>query len=294
MTEVTVHDLLSGAIAQLQNAEIASARLDASLLLAHTLGKDRHFIMLYPAYGVEASLVDKFQQLIERRAKNEPVAYLIGKKEFWSLDFTVTCDTLIPRPDSETLVQAVFDKVAAIALHKSLPPELQTLRIADIGTGTGCLLISVLKGLPLATGMAIDIHPGALDVAKHNAQLHGVNGRIAFRQSNWLENIREMFDIIISNPPYITQSDYNHLMKDVRDYEPQIALVAGDDGLDAYHIIASQALERLNHQGYLLVEVGYAQAEQVSEIFTRQGLRFDEIRYDLAGIARCVIVQKTT
>lgn len=278
----------------MQDAGIDSARLDATVLLCHVTAKGRECVFTEADTQIDDKLLLKFNHLINRRCRKEPVAYLIGKKEFWSLDFRVTCDTLIPRPDSETLVEAVFDKAEAIASIKGISSSLLDIRIADIGTGTGCIIIAVMKGLPSAHGVSIDINRNTLNIARYNAAFHGVEDRITFAESNWLEHTEGTFDIIISNPPYIAKHEFDTLMDDVRNYEPEIALVSGEDGLDSYRAIAVQAGKRLREEGYILLETGKGQTTSVAEILEGQGFTIDGIRNDLAGIPRCVIARKTT
>jgi release factor glutamine methyltransferase len=232
--------------------------------------------------------------LIDRRCKNEPIAYITGKKEFWSLDFTVTRDTLIPRPDSETLVEAALGRAKKIAGELNKPLTLLDIDILDIGVGTACLLVALLKELPAAHAIGVDISEPALKVAQKNAKNNNVDKRVRFMKSNWCDAAEGKFDLIVSNPPYIARSDFTHLMKDVVDYEPALALLAGEDGLDAYRILARQAADKLNAGGYVLFEVGKGQAETVAALLQENGLAIDEIKNDLAGIPRCVVAKKTT
>jgi release factor glutamine methyltransferase len=275
----------------LREAGVESNRLDANILLCHLLGKSREYIFMKASEILEAGIIDKFNELIKRRVNKEPIAYIIGKKEFWGLDFIVNRDTLIPRPDSETIVQAVLDKAKAIAINSGKYLQLLDIKLADIGTGSGCIIISVIKNLPSASGIAVDINVNALKIAKENSLANGVSKQIEFIESNWLDNIDNKFDIIVSNPPYISQADFVDLMEDVKNYEPKIALVSGSDGMDSYRYIASQAKEKLVNNGFVILEIGQGQSEQVSDIFIKQGFVIEDIRNDLSGIARCIIAK---
>ena len=288
---VTVRQWLETASRRLHEAGVDSATLDAKVLLCHALGKEPHFPFLCPDYIVEAQAAEILDSWVQRRAKKEPIAYIIGKKEFWSLDFIVTCDTLIPRPDSETIVQALLDTTSAIAIQHHSKAEEMELEIADIGTGTGCLLISALKTLLRAKGTAIDIKSEALEIARRNSELHGTCSRMEFIESNWLEKIDRKFDIIVSNPPYIALNEFAGLMEDVKQYEPASALVSGQDGMDSYRMIATQAKTRLKENGYVILETGSTQTSSVAGIFMQQGFEILEIRRDMAGLERCVIAR---
>ncbi len=290
--ELAFRNLMASATRVLEASGIETARLDASLLLAHVLDISREQVLLELGRELNPEEAGKFNQLIERRLKNEPVAYITGKKEFWSLDFLVTRDTLIPRPDSETLVEAALRRAENIANERAGPRKLTDIGILDIGTGTGCLLIALLKELPLAHGIGADISGPALLVAEHNAEKHGVSGRVQFVKSNWCESVEGTFDLILSNPPYIAEGDFIHLTKDITGYEPYSALVSGPDGMDSYRAISRELPGRLNAGGYALLEVGQGQARKVAGIVEESGLTIDEIRNDLAGIPRCVIAHK--
>ncbi|HEU5048174.1 MAG TPA: peptide chain release factor N(5)-glutamine methyltransferase [Rickettsiales bacterium] len=290
---VTIGGLLKSGAQRLAGAGLESYVLDSSILLSHAMGVRRELLFLEPGKVVDAAAKEAFDVCITRRGKYEPIAYITGKKEFWSLDFTVTRDTLIPRPDSETLVEAALKRAEKIAQERVKPLTLLDIRILDIGTGTACLLIALLKELPLARGLGVDISEPALQVASHNAQTHGVADRAGFTKSNWCDAVNETFDLIISNPPYIASGDLPELMQDVAEYEPHSALFSGTDGMDSYRALAAQVGDRLNSGGYALFEVGQGQADAVAGFLAQQGLTVDEIKNDLAGTPRCVIARKT-
>ncbi len=288
----SVGDVLAGAASVLKAAGIETPQLDAALLLAHTLGMPRERLLLEQGRVLNSNELSGFEHLVLRRSKHEPVAYIIEKKEFWSLDFIVTYDTLIPRPDSEILVEAALKRAKNIAHTLARPLTLLDIGILDIGVGTGCLLIALLRELPSAQGLGVDVSVPALDVAGKNARTHGVLDRVQFIKSNWCDKVEGKFDMIISNPPYIPRNDYTHLMKDITDYEPYTALVSGEDGLDSYRAISRQVGSRLKSGGYVLFEIGQGQAEAVAELLHENNLAVEEIKKDLAGVQRCVIARK--
>ncbi|MEI6731000.1 MAG: peptide chain release factor N(5)-glutamine methyltransferase [Pseudomonadota bacterium] len=281
---MTISEQIRTASALLKNARIESPRLDAQILFGFVLGVSRERLILDDHLEITLEQAQIFADLIARRAKNEPIAYIIAKKEFLSLDFIVNHDTLIPRPDSEILVEV------AIKLAKDLLKiRAETLQILDIGTGSGCLPIAFLSEIEQAYAVAVDISEGALQIAKQNAALNKVSDRIGFVRSNWCDSIKGKFDIILSNPPYIKYADAQMLASDVVDFEPHKALFADSNGLAAYEILASQVKERLNSQGYVLFEVGDGQAPEVANILQKVGLKIEAIEKDLAGKQRCVI-----
>jgi len=249
-------------------------RLDAEVLLASARGCQR--IDLYAAYSEEASdeLRSAFRAFVSRRAKGEPVAYIVGHKEFYSLDFEVTPDVLIPRPETELLVVALLDQA------KNRPPlplgegrGEGVLEIADVGTGSGILAICAAKFLPTARVTAIDINPAALAVARRNAERHGVADRITFVEADLLsaEPAEPHYDIIVSNPPYVSMKELSDLPPDVRDHEPHLALVAGPGGTDVIERLVPQAAERLRPGGALLIEVSPMIAPAVEQLVRSSG-----------------------
>lgn len=266
----------------LTNSE--TARLDAEYLMADVLGCRR---MELPLKTTELTVVEatKFAGYLERRKTGEPVAHILGTQEFWSLEFKVTPATLIPRPDTETLVEVALKHLAG-------QPEGTVL---DLGTGSGCILLSLLSELPEYQGMGIDQSLDALAVARENAVNLQLSERAIFLESDWfsaVETPEDGFSAIVSNPPYIPSADIEGLMEDVRDFEPLSALDGGEDGLDPYHTIAEGAFERLGSGGLLAVELGIHQAEDVAAIFTKAGFSKVEIINDLAGIGRVVSGKK--
>lgn len=248
-------------------------RLDAELLMAHALGVPRE-AMLLGDYEVPAG----FEALIERRAAHEPVAYITGRRAFWTIELEVTSDVLIPRPDSETLIEACLDFVED-ERHRTEPA-----RILDLGTGSGALLLAGLDQWPGATGVGIDASEAALMVARRNGE-RIAPGRAAFCLGDWGSALNDRFDLILCNPPYI--EDAASLPPDVRDYEPQAALFAGSDGLDCYRRIVPDLPRLLAPRGMIAVEIGAIQADAVCALFEQAGLS-PRVRHDLAGRPRAI------
>jgi release factor glutamine methyltransferase len=276
----TVRRVLDWTIGYLKEHGSESARLDAEVLLAHARNCRR--IQLYTDY--DAVLPDdvraRMRELVKRRAAAEPVAYLVGHREFFSLDFEVTRDVLIPRPDTETLV------VEALELLK---PVVQP-RVLDIGTGTGCIAISLALNRPEARVVATDSSPEALEVAARNAERHGVAQRIEYRKGDLFAPLREgeQFDLIVSNPPYVSTVEIDRLAADVREHEPRSALEGGTDGLDVIRRIVAEAAPRLAPGGWVVLECSPEQVPAVQALFAEAGYGEVHVRQDLAGRGRAV------
>jgi len=265
-------------------AKIEEPRLEARMLLAHAAGIDQTRIIGYPEENVDAETAKRARDMIARRKTGEPIAYIIGSREFWSLTFKVSKATLIPRPDSETLIEAVL----AAAREKS-GDKSASLRILDLGTGSGCLLLALLSELPNATGTGIDLNAAACLVALENAKNLGRGSRANFREGDWLAGMHGTFDIIISNPPYIVEAEIASLEVDVKLFEPHLALSGGPDGLAAYRTIAAQTRPHLAAGGLLGVEIGIGQAADIKGIFTDNGFKILGIYQDIANIERCIL-----
>lgn len=249
-------------------------RLDAEVLLAHLLGCSRGDLLLNPDRSIEPQAYEK---LIIRRVAGEPVAHITGQREFWSLDLKVTPDVLIPRPDTETLIE--------VALRLCRQPPA---RILDLGTGSGALLLAALSEWPAATGLGIDASAAALAVAAENAQRTGLASRALFQHGNWGEGLHERFDLILSNPPYIAETEA--LSSEVRAHEPASALFAGADGLDDYRRILPQLPGLLAPGGLAVLEIGHTQGPALLTMAQAQGLDAS-LHQDLAGRDRCVALQ---
>jgi release factor glutamine methyltransferase len=268
---------------ELKNAGINSYRLDSLILLCHYLNLPKEQI-LFGNLNLNQNQLADFLCLIERRIKREPVSHITGKREFFGNEFAINSFALDPRPDSETLIEAAqshFDKESF-------------LEILELGVGSGCLILTLLKFFVNSRGLAIDINEEALKVAIHNSERFNLQNRCQFFLSNWFENVDKKlkFDLIISNPPYIPTHDIANLQNEVKDYEPLIALDGGKDGLECYRQIALNAEKFLKKNGMLILEIGQNQENEVTKLFKENGLNFIESKKDLAGIIRCLIFKK--
>ncbi|WP_417320763.1 peptide chain release factor N(5)-glutamine methyltransferase [Emcibacter sp.] len=261
--------------------DIETAELDARVLLAHVLGCTPMNVYLQQDRELTESEVGFLEKLLARRRQREPLSHILGEKEFWSLSFKVTPDVLTPRPDSETLIQAALDKIR----DRTAP-----LRILDLGTGSGCLLLSLLSELQNASGLGLDISEAALAVARENAERLGLSERAIFIKSDWTSALarKEKFDVILSNPPYIGLSEKESLPPEVREFEPERALYSGEEGLDDYRKLITRLPDFLAVDGFILFEIGAGQGASLKELLSNAGIREIEIIKDLAGRDRCV------
>jgi release factor glutamine methyltransferase len=282
---MTLREALTVAAAQLAGGEQLrdTAARDAELLLLNQLGITRARLFLISDRELTAEQELSFRQNIKRRLRHEPIQYIIGHQEFYGLNFNVTPAVLIPRPETEHLVESVL---------KLLPTD-QPLKIADVGTGSGILAVTLAVHLPQAEITALDISTDALDIARRNAATHHVAGRIRFLQSDLLSALKdeaETFDVIVSNPPYIPETDRNTLHPQVRDYEPPTALFAGETGLDIYRRLVPEALNALRPNALLALEIGHGQQSAVASLLeTWRNLRFIN---DLQQTPRVALVQR--
>lgn len=282
---VTLNQALVGAAAVLREAGIATPELDARLLLCHAAGLSHEAYVAGAGGPVQPATLARFGTAIDRRLKREPVARITGTREFYGRGFTIAPPALDPRPDTETLIEA------ALAVVERRGWRDQTLSLLDLGTGTGCILVTLLAELPRAQGLGTDLSPSALALAAANAVRLGVGSRAAFMAADWLDGIAGKFDLVLSNPPYLASGEIAGLAPEVAAYDPMLALDGGPDGLDAYRRIAAGASAVLAEGGRLLVEIGAGQAAQVSDIFRAAGLKLDPshaIGRDLAGRPRVV------
>jgi len=273
---------LAEATAQLAAAGIDQPHREARILLAHALGIDRTALVRRLGGTLTAAEEDRFRPLVARRAAREPAATIFGHREFWSLDFIVSKDTLIPRPDSELLIET------AVALY----PDRTLGRILDLGTGTGCLLLSALTEFPDAWGLGIDLSPAAATIAQSNAANLGLSDRAAILVANWMAAVTGHFDLILSNPPYIPHADIAELMPEVADHEPHLALDGGTDGLDPYRALFPLLDRHLSPDGVGLFEFGLGQAEALADLARASGLCVLGQKHDLAGLPRVLIVRR--
>jgi release factor glutamine methyltransferase len=274
----TILEAMRSGSQTLAAAGIENPRLEARLLLAHAMGLRTEDLIRDPHRTADAP---DFAALVARRAGHEPLALILGWREFWSLRFRVSQDTLIPRPDSETLVEAALS---------ALPDRDGSPWVLDLGTGTGCLLLSFLHERPGAFGIGVDREPAAATLGRHNAEDLGMGGRAAFLAGNWDAPLKGRFDLVISNPPYITSSDIAALMPEVRSHEPVLALDGGPDGLAAYRVIVARARALLRPGGVMILELGAGQCEDVTALGLAVGASVDA-RRDLAGVERALILR---
>ena len=267
---VTVTELLQKAEQIINSSE--SARLDAEILFCEVMQFNRSRIYSHPEQIVPADKSTLFQSLIEQRQQGRPIAHLTGKKEFWSLELAINKDTLIPRPETELLVETALQMI----------PDDTIFNILDLGTGSGAIAIALASERPDCNIVATDINTNALIMAKKNATTHQLEN-IQFYLSNWYQNIpSQEFDLIVSNPPYIRQDDEHLSQGDVR-FEPELALVAGADGMQAINIILGNAKQYLASNAYLLIEHGYDQKQSVHEVFLKYDFRQPKTYQDLSG-----------
>jgi release factor glutamine methyltransferase len=285
----TIGRLLEWTSRYLQQQGSKSARLDAEILLAESLQRPR--IELYTSYDEEpaAEARDRFREFVRRRAAGEPVAYLVGRREFYSLSFEVTPDVLIPRPETEHLVIAILD------LAKASGDNHRQLTIADVGTGSGAIAVSVAKHLPSCYVTATDVSPAALEVARSNASRHELGDRIEFVQADLLQGLPadQRFDIIATNPPYVSENEIKQTSPDVHQYEPHLALVAGPRGDELLARLVPQAAERLAAGGWFLSEISPMIEGRVQDLLVADG-RFEtpSTVKDLAGLPRVISARR--
>jgi release factor glutamine methyltransferase len=272
--------------ARLQSAGTDSSELDARLLVGHAINLDLTGMIAAAARMLTAEEANRLEAIASRRLAGEPVARILGEKEFWGLRFILSPATLIPRPDTETVVEL------AIEMLRERPAN-KPLSIADLGTGTGAILLALLSELPGATGIGTDISVEALETATANAVHLGLAGRASFIRCDYASDLTGPFDLIVSNPPYIATSDIAGLAVEVRDHDPKAALDGGPDGLDAYRALIPQAASILASDAALVVESGQGQAPQIEALMTAAGLVPRRApKADLAGIPRAVGASK--
>ncbi len=283
----TIGKILKWTEQYFQKAGLDSPRLDAEVLLSHVLKKERIFLYVHFEQPMEAAELAAYRECIKKRVQRQPVAYITGHKEFMGLDFKVTEATLIPRPDTEILVEAVLQR---------LKPGCTDSLIADIGTGTGAICLSLLKYLPQLRAVTVDVSQAALAVAEENAAALGLSDRLELLQGDLLQPLRsgtQRFNAIVSNPPYIPRAEIAGLEEDVRSFEPMGALDGGEDGLDFYRRLLAEGAELLAPEGFLALEAGIHQAQQLKSMAAElpQWGKCEIIR-DLAGIERVAVLWK--
>jgi len=301
MTNATVPDVRSAlkeGIARLRAAQVPSHTLAAELLLMHALGSDRTWLYTHSESPVDVAHIEKYFALIGRRAAGEPTQYLTGKQEFWGLEFEVTPAVLIPRPETEHVVEVALERLGprGIKIDMKTGAPSPTLRVADVGTGSGCLAVALAHELPHAEIFANDISGAALEVARRNATRHSVADQIEFQQGNLLEplvNGSFLFDVIVSNPPYIARDEADSLSREVRDHEPHTALFGGPTGIEIYSTLIEQSRALLQSRGILVLELGYGSADAVRRMFDAQRDWANvSVANDLAGIPRVLAAER--
>ena len=286
---MTLIEAINSASGKLTAAGISNARRDAEVLLCHALGRDRAWLLAHIREALDEGPREVFERTVERRARREPLQYITGKQEFWGLDFLVTPEVLIPRPETELIIEA--------ALHR-LQERNKPLGIIDLCTGSGCIAVSLATELPQARLIATDRSAKALAVARENACRHGVSDRIRFLEGDLFEPLKRFdrsgqADIIVSNPPYIASGDREKLQPEVRDFEPALALFAGPDGTELHRPIIETAHAFLTSGGALIMEMGIGQARALEQAI-RETRVYDapDVLTDLAGIERVVVAVK--
>ena len=264
-------------------AGLDTPELDARVLIGHALGLDHAALAAAAGRIVCAPESDAITALAARRLAHEPVARILGRKEFWGLDLRLNADTLVPRPETETVVEAAL---AALGANQA-----RAIRLADLGAGSGALLLALLTECPLARGIGTDVSLGALACARANAQAHDLASRSAFVCCDYGAALSGPFDLIVANPPYVTRAEIATLQPEVRGFDPCRALDGGPDGLDAYRAIAADARRLLAPEGILVLELGTGQLGSVSSMLTESGLAPAGHRHDLSGVARALVVK---
>ncbi len=280
----TVAEARRAMAAQFRAAGLDTPDLDARILLAHALGLDHAALAAAPSHILNAGEANAIAALTQRRLTHEPVARIVGWKEFWSLPLRISAATLVPRPETETVVEAALAAVKAQGAHP------RPLRIADLGTGSGAILLALLAELPNAFGIGTDISADAVRVARDNARRLGLAGA-QFVACDLAAALRGTFDVIVSNPPYIAAADIAALAPEVRDFDPLRALDGGSDGLDVYRSIAAAAPALLAPSGVLVVELGAGQAKAVTALLAASGLAPSPPHTDLDGVPRALTAQ---
>jgi release factor glutamine methyltransferase len=318
-----IRTALKQGLAQLREAHVSSFTLATELLLLHVLGRDRSWLYAHPEEQVSDADAQRFFALLARRASGEPTQHLTGKQEFWGLEFEVTPDVLIPRPETEHVIEVALDRLAVRELRAGRKQTLtgEGLQIADIGTGSGCIAITLAKELPGATIYATDISSVALAVAQRNAKRHSLADRIHFLESNLLDQVplvgvqhsepllgtgssstthqspvtshqSALLDLIASNPPYIGRRESATLMREVRDHEPEIALYGGEEGYEFYADLITQAAAHLKPGGILVLELGHNSLPAVQPLLDAPVWTNVAVSNDLAGIPRVLAAEK--
>ena len=279
---MNIENILNEGINILQKNKIANPQLDSEILLSDSIKRDKKHIILNPKEILNSEQLVKFKSLIERRKKGEPIAYLINKKEFWKDEFFVNKDVLIPRPDSELIIEQVL---------KIYLKDVQ-LQVLDIGTGSGCILLSILKERSNFYGTGIDISRKSINVSKFNAKQLNLSNRVKFFHSSVDNFINGKYDIIVSNPPYIERLSLKYLEKDIVNFEPKLALNGGFDGFSEIKKVIKKAKHLIKKNGKFILEIGFNQKNKVKEILKKEGFYVNKTLKDYGNNDRCVISTK--
>ncbi len=274
-----ISDALIKARSKLNSSGVENGKLDSLILLSHAISASKEHVIFNPDLELKPSQQEFFFALIDRRSEREPVSHLIQKREFFGEDFFVNHNVLDPRPDSESLIELVL---------KNFPDRNRKLKILEIGTGSGCLIISLLKLYKFSEAFGVDISKDALEICQKNSKIHQVENRLTLKNSDLFSKIspQEKFDLIISNPPYIPSEDIKYLEPEVKIYEPILALDGGIDGLDFYKKISSKAANFLTENGKIIFEIGFGQESQIIKICAENNLIFENQNRDLSGTIR--------
>jgi len=279
----TIGSVLDAAAAALGGAGFDEPRRRGRRLLAASLQLSPAEIFAHPETALTTAQEARVAEMLSRMIAREPLSRIIGSREFWGLDFVLSAETLDPRPESESVVEAVLAR---------LPDRTLSYRFLDLGTGSGCLLLALLSEFPQAIGVGIDVAAGAARAARRNAQLLGLSERAHFAVGDWAEAIAGGFDAVVANPPYIATGAIPELPREVRDYDPKRALDGGRDGLAAYRAIAANLFPLVRPGGLFAGEIGVGQAGEVAAILSQNGLAIDGFASDLGGVIRCVLARR--
>ncbi len=291
---MTLHQKLAAARERLENAGIAPAEaaIDVDLYVRTILGWDRARILMNHDAPAPPALDPRFSEWIERRERHEPTAYIVGEREFWGLDFRVTPAVLIPRPETELVVEEALQLIRQEARKRPASRDGGHVRLADIGTGSGCIAISIAHERHDCSILATDVSEDALAIARQNALRHRVDDQVKFLVTSYLDGVDETFDLITANPPYVRDGDKRGLSQVVL-HEPDVALFAGADGLRHIEGVLDAAVAKVRPGGWFVMEFGFGQEDDVRELAgKRPALRVDHLRADLQGLARTAIIQR--
>jgi release factor glutamine methyltransferase len=301
---IDVRTALKRGIAQLRDAHVPSFTLAAELLLLHVLGRDRTWIYAHPEDEISAADAERYFAHVSRRAAGEPTQHLTGKQEFWGLEFEVTPDVLIPRPETEHVIEVALDRLAVREIRAGRPKKNDGtgLEIADVGTGSGCIAIALARELPAATIYATDISCAALAVARRNAARHSAVERIHFLECSLLDGLPDssldtrhsplLLDLIVSNPPYVGRREAGTLMREVCEHEPEVALYGGEEGYELYADLIAQASAHLKPGGILVLELGHNSLPAVQPLLDTDNWTNVGVTNDLAGIPRVLAAER--